>query len=370
MQKQTELNNQATEVKVALSQRIVENALAADANIPATGMHLFSRLEDITSRRSLNAWMKSSEALGGLYLDGEECGYDVSTYLDELFKFERVGVCTRNKSVHTLFLSVLRIMMPIDLPDRLYVPFGLRVASRILVGSNGVVPFFFRKLKRGQCTYLLIFFSERYFYPEGRLVEVKASSDFYRNPMNGRRCSSDVEGAVLAIKKGDVVRTTTTKFSAKERITRVDIKKKKMMSSRLKWIMKQFFSEHLAPQSDDALFARLSYDEAAPMLASKCISYNKFLQRMEASCTQLLDHVKGSGLSDEVETIHSFIEDWRTKALTSEGIVRIKNHSFKYSISFKSKFDTFNDALDMMFYGFERAFDRLVKSIFPPIAEI
>lgn len=362
---ETGAKNTTEQGRRSRSTDILENTFAADDALPSTGLHLFSRLEDITSRRSLNEWLRASDAFGGLYLYNCECSYPVDSYLNELFKYERVCVNKRNKGTRILYMSVLRLMMPIDLPQRLYREFGERVASRMLIGSQGVVPYFMRTMKRGKCTYLLLFFSERYFYPDGRVMEITASSDFYRNPVTGQRCSADCEGAVLAMKKGDVIRTTVSKFSIKERITRVDHHTTKRQRKRLKWLMKQYFTEHLAPQSNDALFARLSHDTAAPMLKAKCCEYNTYLQRMETKCTELLDALKGSGFDDALSDVHDFIKHWRKQALVSEGSIRINNHSFKYTINFKSTLENFHEALEAMFFNFEQAFNRLVATVFP-----
>ena len=352
----------------AKSAAILSSAAHTAEKVPSTGLHLYARIETFTSRRALNRMLSASTAFGSLFLDNRESGLDVETFLQQLFHFEKHCVNNRTDGREIRYLSVIQMMLPQSFSERHWVPFAQHVAEAVLSGSQGVLPYFLRAVKKGECTYLLMFAGERYYYPEGRVIETVAGSDFYRNPATGRRCKADTPGAVLAIAKGSVTRRTVSCFSSKEIIFRGTATHFKALRRTLFAAMKDYFSSHAAPVSDDALFPRLNYDDAAPKLREKCRIYNSYIQKMEKMCTELLDALKGSGYHDSIPAVEDFIVEWRSRALRSEGSVRSGNHSFPYRISFQSSLEKFDDAVGAMFYGFEKGFERFSRALFPVAA--
>lgn len=79
------------------------------------------------------------------------------------------------------------------------------------------LPYYAYSKKIGKGNFLVIYFCERHYFPEGKEWPVLATSDRYMNQKTGRMCSKDDPEAKLLYKKGQPTRKKVfSKFSNKE----------------------------------------------------------------------------------------------------------------------------------------------------------
>ncbi len=87
------------------------------------------------------------------------------------------------------------------------------------------LPFWSYLLHKSGCCYLAVYFSDRYYYANGKTEEIRARSDVYINKDTNRICKKDDPSAKLLRKKGDLIRTQTVMYSSKVKLFRFKGKK-------------------------------------------------------------------------------------------------------------------------------------------------
>lgn len=334
------------------------NAVEAVAEIPASGFHLFLRKECLHAYADWVELYAETMDLGGLFLSGCESSVFVEDYVRRLADYENT-LATDDSSMR--LLEVLKVCVPESFPVSQYLPLAKSIALQQFSGSEGPLPYFVRIGRLGKSTYLYIFFSERYYYPEGNTIEKTRSSDFYRDSVTGRRCKADNPNAVLVWSKGDVYSEEVMFFSKKERFFRIDKGSFYELISRVKGIMLDFFHRYIF-EGTKAIFGRLSYDDTKSFaFRRRCRMVNSVMKACEEKTSKLLYAYQQAGFSECEAELKGAIKQWRKYMLQEDGRITLYHHTYSYTINFRSPMKSFRDNLRLMETRFDQLFDEFVE---------
>lgn len=335
--------------------------------LPTMGRHLFCRKGCFTNEEEILAEIAECDVISSLIMDGHESSVTVESFVSKLCVYE-ASIQKKSNHISSRILETLEIMIPSNLRDEYFLPVATDIMEHCFsTDKNGILPFFVLLKKRGKARYLELCISERYYFPEGREIEIRATSDYFRDPKTGRRCKEDSEDAVLCWRKGDVRRKETIYFTTKERFFRVNDGAFHGLISKVKRAMRHVFNDYCKDERT-TIFPRLSYDKMNIYAYLRAVKCNALFSHAEESCNDMIYTLKMSGIYETVEAqVDTFINYWRERLLMTEGSVRMKNRSFHFNIDFSKNVRIVERNLELLEDSFDLAFQRFRSSLFLPL---
>lgn len=140
---------------------------------------------------------------------------DVNKFISDLVNYELES--SNGKRADTLNNYGVLLTFLLEKEEK---PGNLVKLSREIAKNYGNLPYISCITTQGKGNYLQICFSERYYYPNGQIREVKAKKDSYRDAKTGKACNKEDANAVLWRKKGDIISSSIETFSSKVRYFR------------------------------------------------------------------------------------------------------------------------------------------------------
>lgn len=342
---------------------ILSKARAELTHVPSTGRHMYIRERVCNTRQSLTYLLKQSKYTSPLYLNGTSTDESLDLFISLLADHVKDSPYVTNGKPR--LFEIFRIMLPYNYPESRYNSPAHELMDTYFRGEEGILPYFFAITKKKGVTYLQLIICDRYYYPEGKVFDNAAKSDFYRNPVNGHRCSKDTPDAVLCWKKGTVLSQTFGYFSTVQlslgfRSPSQHVKLNKDMKD----ICRKHFDRYSGSSHNSAYFGRINLDDLGSKTKHFCRAYNCMMQAMEAKCTEVLEALEGAGFEDDIPRFKQFIMNWRTKVLAPDVALKFVKKSYNCHICFryplplnslvrKTRFimDSFNCALEKLVSG-------------------
>ena len=127
---------------------------------------------------------------------------DITTFKEDLVKHERKTSSNNGKHIYGVVLSFLL--------DKEHSKDELTTLIKEINKRYEDLPFYAYKSHQGKGHYLIIYYCERYYFPDGKKIDVVAAKDIYRDQHSKKYCSPDNDKA-----KGDVIKSKKIKFSNK-----------------------------------------------------------------------------------------------------------------------------------------------------------
>lgn len=326
------------------------------------GRHFFVEHKAIHGRITINKVLRtatnSNMYISKLYLDNKETDEDIDTFLTLLFRHIRTYAKKQVTNGKAIALEELRIMLPYDYPETLYHNFVEDIMATYFTGSRGVAPYFYVSECKSDVTYVRLFICNRYYYPDGTIEDIVATHDNYRNAINGRTCSADDPLAVLAWKKGTVLKQREVYFLGNEMYFNMHQKKFDNFIINIKKILQKHYDAWDSEPENDAYFSRIDFDDFSPYMKKMCYAYNTMMITMEAKCTGLIYNLRQAGFNEYLPRVRQFIAVWRDKVL--HPIITLKFGKIKFDCKIclryplpleklEKKIVTISDAFDIAF---------------------
>lgn len=378
---------QPPEYAPSKSDRVLDNALLALRHSKLQSFHTFVETKPICSKAKFNYYYKKCFLTSPLYLDSKASNASLDTFLAKVWAMEDSSSSSKNKGTKSRYLYFTRIMLPTDLivtnsSDAKRVEHCLVCINRELFHTpDGDLPFFFGYATIQKCTYVYLFHSERYYYPNGHKHKVMQTRDIYRQKSTGYMCKPDDPDAFLSNKKGTLLKEEIIYLTKKHRIFNYSRKAQKLA---LRNKMKDIVIEHLYNVENDHFsggdkeetlrphFGRLSYDDVTNTdIALKYIEWNKVLIYCEDTLEEFINGLVAAGYYSKYNArIRSFIAIWREKTLQREQNIPInKKKKSKMYIKFNVDFDSFYTFMhEGIEFVFMHAFNNLKTAIEKDIA--
>lgn len=345
------------------------------------GFHTYIHTFTITSKRQFNKYWKDCFQHSSLYLDSASSEHSFDLFMQRLWKEENSGSSHRNNNTRARYLYCSKIMLPLSIDVQKEADFEkvehfLTCLNHELFSTkDGDLPFFFGFYKVQTCTYIFLFHTERYYYPEGKMTPVIQQSDIYLRKSDNHMCKSTDPDAYLYLAKGTVVKEKFIYFTTKHRVFNYSNRKQKYeLRARMKTVLISHLynveTDEFASNSLDQLrpiFGRLNYDNIKQTeLALKYIEWNKILIKCEDVLYNYILDLQEAGLYDDVKSIIlGFIGDWRKKTIQRDFTLPTNGRKkIKMRVRFNDSFDDFYANMhDGIFYAFSRAFEDIKKTI-------
>lgn len=352
-------NDAPKEYAQSKSDGILAHALIAMRYSKLQSFHTFVETKPICSKKKFNYYFKKCFLTSPLYLDSQVSTTSLDEFLARVWAIEDSGSSSKNKGTKSRYLYFTRIMLPTDLfvtnaSDAKRVEQCLIAINKELCPTpDGDLPFFYGYATVQKCTYVYLFHSERYYYPNGHKHQLIQARDLYRQKGTGYMCKPDDPDAYLSCKKGTVLKEDVIYLTKKYRIFNYSSKSQKMA---LRNKMKDIVIEHLYNVENDHFsggekeetlrphFGRLSYDDVTNTdIALKYIEWNKVLIKCEDELEKFINGLVAAGYYEHYSArIRSFIAIWREKTLQREQNIPInKKKKRKMYIRFNVDFDSF-----------------------------
>ena len=132
---------------------------------------------------------------------------DTAAFRADLLNYEKKTSSNNGRQIYGVVLSFLL--------DKDHSDEDLAVLTNEINKRYENLPFYAYRFKQGKAYYLNIYYCERYYYPDGHRIDVKAVQDVYKDRETKQYCSSESENAYIYKKQGEVIRTRMVKFSNK-----------------------------------------------------------------------------------------------------------------------------------------------------------
>ena len=379
-------SSEDTSYQPSVSDLLLQHAQHTLEDSPLYGYHLFVRTFPLTSKKQFLRYYRACFEHSSLYLDSCKSEHSLDLFLQRLWDIEDSASSHCNKKAEHRYLYCTKIMIPLT-----FNIYQSKDASRIEAfvtalnhelfhTPDGDLPFFYAFTKLQTCTYIMLFHTERYYYPEGIIKQTVQASDVYRKKSNGHMCKADDPEAVLAIPKGTVTGEKLVYFTKKHRIFNYSNRHQKMV---LRNKIKEVLVSHLYKVDYDCfaskkhtgtlqpLFGRISYDRLKRTdLILKHIEWNKVLINCEEQMYNFIQQLSAGGFyNDFKDKISSFIAVWRMKLLEKDFKIPTSGRKkVDLHIKFNEDFDEFYaDMHEGVEFVFLHAFEHLKQSIYSKI---
>lgn len=154
-------------------------------------------------------------------------------------------------------------------------------------------------VKRGKGTYLVCYFSERPYYPAGTEQDVKARHDTYRNGTTGRLCRASDPDAVLAVSKGQTVRTEKVYFLNKNTALQTgDADAFERLMKYLKGLLVKVLRAMSCRIRDSIVLHKLNYSKCNKYQVRNVNKVNGAIVGIEKALNDLYDVLQGGYMLD------------------------------------------------------------------------
>lgn len=117
-------------------------------------------------------------------------------FMDELVKYEEENCIYKNKGTRFRYGAIVTIMVNQNNTSEQLVKLSNKIAE-----YYGDLPYYSFYQRQGKGHYLVMYFSERYYYPEG--VKQTFQHDIYKDKVTGKICNKDNPNALLIHYKGE-----------------------------------------------------------------------------------------------------------------------------------------------------------------------
>ena len=139
------------------------------------------------------------------------CSLTVREFIAMLSKYEQQNNSTVNKGLASRLGATLTFLLDKQRDVRQLSQLAEEISNKI--GSE--LPYWCYYIHKSNAYYLVMYFSDRVFYPEGIKKIIVAKENSYKNKKTGKICKADDENAIIFHRKGDVLKEITTNFSNK-----------------------------------------------------------------------------------------------------------------------------------------------------------
>lgn len=260
-------------------------------HLPAgQGFHMFFEYTLVQNTPGLNKARTKGRIVVPVSVNNAALSVPLKQYIDDLAAYEDAHL-TQKKNKPRYF-SRFTIALPVDFAEE-NVP---ELANEVLA-LWGVTneTYFVRMHRKKKCRYMVIYVSEREYYPEEQLVCTYWTVDKYMDPKTGRRCQKDAPDAVLCNKAGDVRSTENSHFSKKSGIFKLDRQTLKGRIAQTKTLLREFCLSHNTRSGYGYLLPRYNYsnefgyNKKSHMKALNTM-YNGMEKTLNRARKDLLDH--------------------------------------------------------------------------------
>ena len=178
----------------------------------------------------------------------------------------------------------------------------IELSNEISEHVDSKLPYWSYLHYRNECYYLIFYFSDRYYYPDGIEEEVRATRDIYRSSKNNRVCKKTDQDAYLYKHKGDLIKTRTVIFSNKVRLFCFKSKKdfNKQLDFLKGWYVKTIEELFKFSTSDGLIIKRFIYtDYNDQRQRNNARRWNKAFHDIEKMFDQAIEVLKDLDLYDD-----------------------------------------------------------------------
>ena len=325
------------------------------------GRHIYTRIEPVFIEQ-MDALKDAVFMNNTVYCNGTAAAVSVERFLDDLISFYSGNTVKR---AHVL--EKLRIMIPLKCGEEKYTELFKSVMETIKNIEN--CPVFSVIERKGKCTYMDIYISEREYYPEGEEHTEHYTSDWYRDPKTGRRCAGDKPGAVLEHKKGDVRSRAVTKFSNKKNVLRLTRGEFIELKRNLIRAINNFCDKYaLDPRV--LMLKHLDYDKVSTTdkrLRIHCACFNAYIAKIEQEITKCYRYMTEVGIEDIKNAINKFCMTFFKKAGDGfSGTYKTSSKNFSWHIDLSGSWNYLVQNLELMFMEFDRRFRKMITDNYIP----
>ena len=352
----TEAQQAALDRQNAIDTAICESVDSNADELDFEDIHTFVRLEPLKDPDLIIDMIRTTKPVCGLHVLSKPYNTDIETYAQQLIEFEKRCAAKINQTA-IRYLCTITIMLPLDLPCEKYASYAEKFIT-YMPAAVQKMPWFARNFTRGKAQYIVFCFTEREYYPDGKVQHVIQKSDFYRNPVNGRRCKADTPGAVLVISKGTVLSTETAFFSLNKtqnfHLSNAEFKRMcNRIKNALRELMEDIFNcmQHFVP----ALY-RYKGDGHFGFRGHNIREYNRMFVNLEVKLKQVADTLRTLGLYDE-NAFHVLLGNLHEIQKHQKGTYKPNTHSFHYIVRFVGEKQKLRDNLLLMQSKIEKVID-------------
>lgn len=360
-------------------------------HLPTFGMHLYVRQDFVRDLKQWRALRHHKKFVSSVFINGKESNRSVRSFVQALSTYELERFETRNKkknfsqNAHSencqpIILNTFKFCLPPQMtqPEQ-FRDFAIYMANHIAVSDGQVLPFFYMVASSTvndaydgdgathEIHYLWLCTTERFWYPKGKKVAKTYNRDYYYVPATGKTSTTDVDGAILKHKKGEIFGYEIIHFSLKTRVFSFPGKKAwQGFLKKVRGTMLTYFKEHHYG-NEVFMMPRLQFDNyrSRSRKHMACRTVNLFMAHMEHEVSMMTAGFYALNIADQMHQFFAIFTEARRRLIEcmQQGSYR------KYGRSWKVEFNA-AIPLDMLGNNLDEVGDVFIQSIKDQLAPL